>query len=46
MTEQLEAVNLFMVCLEIAHKRGIDTESAIRCEGEQECDDCPYNFNE
>ena len=32
-------------CLELAHKIGIDTEAAIECEGENECEGCPYNFD-
>ncbi len=41
----IEDSKLLTTCLELAHKQGIDTESAIKCEGENECVDCPYNFD-
>ena len=41
----MEDFSLFKKCLELAHKKGIDTESAIKCTGENECEDCLYNFD-
>lgn len=42
--ERLESVDLFIECMKIAHEVGIDTETAIKCEGEQACGNCPYDF--
>jgi hypothetical protein len=36
---------LLTKCLKLAHEQGIDTEEAIKCEGECECDNCPYIFD-